>query len=350
MVERARMSRLSIFLLTAACFVVVVAGMKAASSLIVPFLVALFIAIICMPALVWLRQRNVPNVLSVLIVLAGILVLGSILVTLMGTSLSSFSDNLPSYQAKLTEKGAILTSWLRSHHIDVSDKPFEEHFNPTAIMNLAAGTFLELRTVLTDTFMILITVIFLLFEATEFPEKIRAAVKDPKKSLAGFGKIGESVNRYLGIKTLFSLATGIGVAIWLAILGVDYPVLWGILAFMLNYIPNIGSIIAAVPAVLLAFIQFGVGHALMAALGYVVVNGLIGGLLEPKFLGRGLGLSTLVVFLSLVFWGWILGPIGMFLSVPLTMIVKIVMEGNEETRWFAILIGSAPPVPSRQRG
>jgi predicted PurR-regulated permease PerM len=141
------------------------------------------------------------------------------------------------------------------------------------------------------------------------------------------------------LKTIFSLATGVAIWIWLAIIGVDFALLWGLVAFLLNYVPSIGSIIAAIPAILLALIQLGVGPAVLAGLGYVVVNVVFGSILEPRFMGRGLGLSTLVVFLSLVFWGWILGPVGMVLSVPLTMIVKIAMESNEDTRWIAVMLG-----------
>jgi predicted PurR-regulated permease PerM len=318
--------------------------MKSASSLIVPFLLAMFISIICVPVLVWFRRHGVPNTLAMLIVLAAILVLGSILVTLMGTSLADFSNNLPTYQQRLAEKSAALIAWFNSHGIEISGEFLKEYLNPSSIMKLAANTFTELSGILTNAFMILIIVIFILLEVTEFPAKLRAALADPKRSLDGLDKIGSSVDRYLGIKTIFSLATGLCVGIWLWVIGVDYPLLWGILAFILNYVPNIGSIIAAIPALLLAIIQFDIWHTLLAALGYVVVNVVFGSILEPRFMGRGLGLSTLVVILSLIFWGWVLGPVGMFLSVPLTMIFKIVMEGSEDTRWISILIGPSPEV------
>ena len=119
---------------------------------------------------------------------------------------------------------------------------------------------------------------------------------------------------------------------------VDYPLLWGLLAFLLNYIPNLGSIIAAVPTVLLTLVQLGWSAALIVFAGYSVVNVVIGSFIEPRFMGKGLGLSTLVVFLSLVFWGWVLGPVGMLLSVPLTMTLKIALESSEENRWLAKLL------------
>jgi AI-2 transport protein TqsA len=343
--EKSRMPGLTVLLITTAGFVITVAGMKAAASLIVPFLLAVFIAIICMPAVGWLKKHRVPNVLAILIVLLSILILGSLLITLMGTSLANFSDNLPTYQARLTEKSGALFAWLNEHHITISNDLITKHLNPNAVMNLAATTLSELSSVLTNAFMIFVIVIFMLFELTEIPAKVAAAVRNPEKRMAEFEKISSSVNRYMAIKTLFCLGTGIGVGIWLWILDVDYALLWGILAFLLNYVPSIGSIIAAVPAILLAIIQFGLGHALLVALGYVGINALFGTILEPRFMGKGLGLSTLVVFLSLIFWGWILGPVGMLLSVPLTMILKIIMEQNEETRSFSILIGGMPPTP-----
>ncbi|MEJ2034102.1 MAG: AI-2E family transporter, partial [Deltaproteobacteria bacterium] len=187
-----------------------------------------------------------------------------------------------------------------------------------------------------------------LLEASSFPAKLRASRHDPQAALAGYEQVVRDINDYMKIKTWISLATGIFIAIWLAILGVDYPLLWGVLAFLLNYVPNIGSIIAAVPAVLLALVQLGTTSALLAAAGYLAVNMVVGNVVEPRFMGRGLGLSTLVVFLSLVFWGWVWGPIGMLLSVPLTMMIKIALASNEETRRFAILLGSEEPLEPTQ--
>ena len=144
-----------------------------------------------------------------------------------------------------------------------------------------------------------------------------------------------------------SLGTGIMVTLWMWILNVDYPLLWGALAFMFNYIPNIGSFLAAIPACLLAYVLHGFGLAAVAVAGFVAINTGMGNLLEPRLMGRRLGLSTLVVFISLVFWGWVLGPVGMVLSVPLTMILRIAFESRTETRWLAVLLG--PEVAPAER-
>jgi predicted PurR-regulated permease PerM len=197
-----------------------------------------------------------------------------------------------------------------------------------------------LGSVLSDLVLILLTVTFILLEVSSFPIKLRAVLGDPKQKFPQFTKFTNDMKRYMIIKTLISLATGILITFWLYILGVDYPILWGFLAFLLNYIPNIGSIVAAIPAVILAVIQLGFGNAVLVAAGYIVVNFVIGNIIEPRLMGRKLRLSTLVVFLSLIFWGGLLGLVGAILSIPLTMTLKFAFESNERTRWIAVLLGS----------
>lgn len=332
-------SNVARILITAASFVILVAGMRAASSILVPFLLSVFIAIICAPPLFWMQRKGVPNTLAVLSILVGIMALGFLLAAFVGTSLNDFSRALPVYEKRLSEMTAALVSWLRGLGLEISGQVLTDYFDPGKAMKMAANALTRLSGLLTNVFMILLTVIFILLEASGFPKKLRNALNDPEESFDRFSNFTESVNRYLALKTIFSLATGVAIWIWLAILGVDFALLWGLVAFLLNYVPNIGSIIAAIPAILLALIQLGVGPALLTCLGYVVVNVIFGSILEPKFMGRGLGLSTLVVFLSLVFWGWVLGPVGMVLSVPLTMIVKIALESSDDTHWIAVMLG-----------
>ncbi len=155
----------------------------------------------------------------------------------------------------------------------------------------------------TNGFLIILTVIFILLETSGFPQKLKGSLRDPEKTFWYFERFIQSVQRYMAIKTWISLGTGVVIALWLTIIGVDYPVLWGLLAFLLNYIPNIGSILAAIPAVLLALIQLGIVSSVLTAIGYLVVNIVFGNIVEPRVMGRGLGLSTLIVFLSLIFWG-----------------------------------------------
>jgi predicted PurR-regulated permease PerM len=339
MYESSKRSKGTQSLITVAAFVIVVAGMRAAEKILVPFLLSAFLAIICAPPLFWLRRKHVPTALALLIVIGGIMGIGLIMGTLVGASVKDFSAALPVYQTRLQEQTRGLIAWSGRIGLEISDQVLLEYFDPGAAMRLVAKTLTRLGGVLTNAFFILLTVIFMLLEASSFPDKLRVILGPTNPTLANFDKITNDVKGYMARKTLVSLATGICIAIWLAILGVNYPLLWGLLAFFLNFVPNIGSIIAAIPAVLLALVQLGTGSALLTALGFLVVNSVIGSVIEPRFMGRGLGLSTLVVFLSLVFWGWVLGPVGMLLSVPLTLTVKIALEGNEDTRWIAILLG-----------
>ena len=323
-------------------FVLVVGGIRQAVPLVVPMLLALFGALIASPFVSWLRHRGVPVWLAVVAVV--LLAVGVVTVFgfLAGSSLQDFSAKVPGYQQQLNDRlsGARAILGERGQNA-IHD--LVQTFDPAQVMGLAANLLNGLRGVLTNAFLIVFTMILFLFDMVIFPAKVRAAIPNSEPILAYVSSVEEHLQRYMAIKTAISLATGITVGIFLAIVGVDFPVLWGLMAFLLNYIPNIGSILAAIPPVLLAVIQFGPGMALVVAGGFAAVNVLIGNVIEPRITGQGIGLSTLVVFLSLVFWGWVLGTVGMLLAVPLTMAVKIALEGRPETHWVAVMLGGAPP-------
>jgi len=333
-------------LIGAAAFVVIIAGIQAAASLLVPFLLAAFIAILCLPPLNWLTAKRIPATAAVLIIALIIIVAGLLIGAFVGSSVADFSRNLPAYQDRLQALTGDTMHWLTGWGISISSQSLLDALNPSAAMGMAGKLLSGLGNAVTNTFLIVLTVIFLLIEATALPHKWNA-IGARAPSIQGFEQFVRSVSTYFSIKGWVSLATGIFITIWLAVIGVDYPLLWGLVAFLFNFVPNIGSIIAAVPAILLALVQLGGGEALLAGLGYIIANVVMGNVIEPKFMGKGVGLSTLVVFLSLIFWGWVLGPVGMLLSVPLTMIVKLALEANEQTQWLAILLGpDVPPQPS----
>ncbi|MCG7877373.1 MAG: AI-2E family transporter [Candidatus Thiodiazotropha endolucinida] len=327
------------FLLSMAAFVVVVAGMKAADTLLIPFLLSLFIAVISAPPLFFLKGKGVPGGLAMILVVGMIIVIGVLMAWLVGGSLDDFTNNLPKYQESLKLQSTNFVTWLSTLGVELNVQTITTYFNPAKAMAMAGKLMGGLGNVLTQAFLILITVIFMLLEANAFQAKLKNHAESPERSLARVKAITSSIKQYMVIKTSTSMLTGILIGVWLWILDIDYPVLWGVLAFLFNYVPNIGSIIAAVPAVLLALIQFGPQASLWTAVGYLVVNSLVGNVIEPRFMGKGLGLSPLIVFISLVFWGWILGPVGMFLSVPLTMTMKIVLDSNHDTRGLAAMLG-----------
>jgi predicted PurR-regulated permease PerM len=325
--------------ITMAALVVIVAGMQASKTILVPFLLAIFIAIVTAPPMLWMQRIGFPRWLGLFIVVLGVLGVGLIIVSLIGTSIKDFSQDIPLYESKLETQRASLITWLENHGVETSKLAMMDIFNPAAAMKLVGNVLNSLGNVLTNGFLILMTVIFMLMEAASFPAKIDSIWHKPETSQAYLDKFVTNVKHYMAIKTCISIVTGVLAALWLTILGVDYPLLWGLLTFALNYVPNIGSIIAAIPPVLLAIVQLGIGKAIGTAAGYVVINLLMGNLVEPRFMGHGLGLSPLVVFLSLLFWGWVLGPVGMLLAVPLTMTAKIALDSREETRWIAVILG-----------
>jgi predicted PurR-regulated permease PerM len=328
-------------LLAAAAFVVVVAGLKAAATLVIPCLLAVFIAVLCAPVLFWLESLKVPTAIALLIVVAGVVVLLLGLGVFVGTTIAEFTRALPTYQARLQAEQSGWVKELSRLGFDTTARQWRELLNPGAAMALVGNLLSGLGGLLANGFLILLTTVFILMEVASFPSKLAQVVSDPDGLHERLDRVLDNVKRYLAIKTATSLATGGLVAGGLAALGVDFPLVWGLLAFLFNFVPSIGSIIAAIPAVLLALIQLGVGGAVGVAILFLVVNIAIGSFTEPRLMGRGLGLSTLVVFVSLVFWGWVLGPVGMLLSVPLTMTAKIALEADEDTRWIAVLLGPA---------
>ena len=326
--------------LNIAAFIIIIAGMMYAESMITQILMALFISIICAQPIAWLQKKKVPQGLAITMVFIGIIAVFIGFGELIGTSLSSFSEDAPKYEQNLQEMGKTIFQFAEDKGIKISTDEMSKLFNPSKIMGITAGFLGQLGGFMGNAFTIFFLVLFLLMELDSFSIKTRTIVKGYGTSLAFFNTIGNSIRHYLSIKTMTSLITGVLIWISLAIIGVDYAIIWALIAFLLNYIPNIGSIIAAIPAVLFAAVQLGFGGVFWTTGVFIAVNMVIGNVVEPKMMGKGMGLSTFVVFLSLIFWGFILGTVGMFLSVPLTMAIKIILEQNPKTKWIAIFLGT----------
>ena len=333
-----KVSKVLIILITAALFVIVVDGMRAAAAIINPFLLAVFVSSLCAPLLYRLQRWGVPNGLAVAAIILGLLVVSLLLMIFVGRSLNTLAQQLPVYQERLTELITQAIARLNKLGLDMGTSPLTDYVTPGKVMSLVYYGMSLFRSLFTNMFLILLFVLFILLETAGFPRKLLAAFPDPEGTLGHFKTMTANVNRYMGIKTLFSLATGVFLWILLALIGVEFPGTWGLLAFFLNFIPAIGSFIAAIPAIIWALVQLGLSSALLTLLAYLLVNIIIGNLLEPKFMGHRLGISPLVVILSMIFWGWVLGPVGMVLSVPLTMIGKIALATSEDTRWIAVLL------------
>jgi len=320
-----------------AAVVIILAGLMAAKSIVIPVLLAVFITILISPLLIWLQDKGLHGGFALLGVVALLVVLMTLLGMLISSSLHAFSLNLPIYEDKFRGLLSNFVSYMNNKGFVFSSASISEFINPSKMALFASGIVKGFGSVLTSGFMILLLVTFMLLEVSAFPKKLQAIHADASSHADEFL---HNVKQYMLIKSVFSFATGGLVYLALLILGLDYALLWGVLAFMLNFIPNIGSIIAAVPATLLALVQLGFIGAVEVAVIFIVVNVVIGSILEPKYMGHGLGLSTLVVFLSLLFWGWAFGPVGMLLSIPLTIMLKLALQTNDQTKWIAVLLGS----------
>jgi AI-2 transport protein TqsA len=334
-------NRFGTMIIVLAAVVIVFAGVKEAGSIIVPFLLSLFIAIILMPLLHFLFAKRIPIPVS-LVIVVGIMVLGFTLFgIIVGHALNDFIGHLPEYESNLATRLQGVLDWLQAKGFRFPEKNLTQLLDPGAVFTYTTGALKGFGSLLTNGFVILLTAIFMMLEGVTFRHKIayiyRQNGSEGQKRLT---EILEKIKHYMALKAVISAGTGLLVYLLLLLFGLDYPILWAVVAFLLNFIPNIGSIMAAVPAVLLALIQLDPFAALWIAAGYVVINTLVGSILEPKVMGDGLDLSTLVVFLSLIFWGWLLGPVGMLLSIPLTIMVKIVFDADESTRWIAVLLGA----------
>ena len=334
------------FWVIAASFVIVAAGLKLTSNLVTVFLIAVFLTAISLSPLNWLRRKKIPNFIAFILVIIGLFGILTLFGLLISTTISGFGERLPFYEGKLNSSwDNIHASLLRYGLIDSSFN-IKEMLKPSSLMSSSKDFIIGLSGFIKNPFLVLFIFIFMLAEIKSFGKKLELVAPE---SLEGTEVVVKNIRLYFGIKTLTSLATGFFVYITLLIVGVDFALLWGLLAFILNFIPSIGSIFAAIPAVLLAFIQLGTVEGIIVGVAYLIINMVIGTFIEPNLMGRNLGLSPFVVFISMVFWGFILGPVGMLISAPLTMILKIIFDSRPNTRAFGIILGDSTSLDNYQK-
>ncbi len=326
--------------LTLASLFVVVAGLRESSALFLPLLSGLFIAVISMPVMGFLERVRVPRVLAIsLTVLLDVAVLAG-MVGLVSASLSGFNDALPRYQTALGDLGSGAVDFLRARGVPVERSDLASLGDPGWVMTLVADLFRELTSLVSSIVLVMLLVVFMLFEIAPGAGKLRVLLGGPHADLHELADAAGQLQRYLVVKTYLSAITGTLCGAWLAMVGVDFPLLWGLLTFLLNYVPSVGAAIAGIPPVLVALLTLGPGAAAAAAIGFLAVNFVIGNFFEPRMMGVALGLSTLVVFVSMLFWGWVWGPLGALFAVPLTMLLRSAFALSDETRWLAVLLSS----------
>jgi predicted PurR-regulated permease PerM len=343
-------------LLTAASAVVVIAGLRAAASLVLPVLLAGFLGILSAPLVRWFRARGLGTAVSVLLTVLAVMALLGVFGLLVSAAVAEAGAAAPSYISELQNRALVARDQLQESAL--ADYIDLDRVDPASLVEILTGTFggvvrgtvMGVATLFSYATLVALALVFMLAEASGIGEKLRLVTMGREIDMDQFRQISREVQHYLGIKTAISFVTGLIIfgATWAV--GLDFPLFWGLLAFVLNYIPTLGSIIAGAPAVILAFVQQGFGLAGIVALIYIAVNIGIGNLVEPRVMGERFRLSTLVVFLSLLFWGFVWGPLGMLLSVPLTRSIVVVVEHTTTDHWLPILLGRNPGAEKGRRG
>lgn len=327
-------------LVAIASFIIIIGGLSLASSIVVPFLLAVFISIIVYPVLELMSKVHINRFFAFIILIgicgSGLWILGNVI----ATALLGFSADLPIYKAKIDIFIDNLVVYIKDNsNIDISNNILS-FINIDKLITTTSNLIVQTGSIVTQSFLVFLLLAFILFEVQIFKDKVAYfALKNPLASDIASTFIS-NLKRYLAIKTISSIATGVIVWVFLILFDVPYAPLWAVLAFILNYIPTIGSIIASIPAILVSLAVNDLSSTLWLTLIYLVLNIAIGNFIEPKFLGKELGISTLVVILSLLFWGFVFGIGGMFLAVPLTMSIKIALDANPKTKSISILLSN----------
>ncbi len=326
-------------LVVTAAIAIIVIFLELTASIVAPMLLALFIAIVATPALRWMRRFGMPKWAALAFVAFVILDVGSLFLLVTTGALEGFRDSLPGYRERFALLSEEFGTWLEGLGMAGSRQAVPDIFDSARVSALVRGLLSNVSGLFGTGLLKLLAVIFMLLEAPSLPAKLRAAFDLTPEAEARLHRVLDAVTRYMAIKALTSLATALCIGLLLWLVGIDFAVLWALLAFFLNFIPFVGALLMMIPPVLLALVQTDIPTTLVVAAGFLVVNTVIGSILEPRIMGRGLGISTLAVFLSLLFWGWVLGTVGVFLSVPLTMALIIALEASPQTRPIAILLG-----------
>ena len=336
-------------LLALACLIVVLAGMKAAAGFLVPIAFAFFLSILSYPLTRWLVRLHLPRALALgLTIAVNIAVVAGLIYSAISL-IGSFQQELPRYLSAVERQINQAAAWMQDQGVEGAVATAQRMFDwggliryltqqdvMTAIGSMLGSTFGTVAAVFASMVIVFITMIFILMEAHGTNQRILAVQLAGGPDLTTLLQSVTDIQKYLGIKTLISFLTGLLAGVCCLLFGLKYPLLWAILAFVFNFIPAVGSSLASFPAIIEALVQNGWGSAIGMALSYGLINFSLDNFVQPTLLGRRFGISSLVVILSVIFWGWLWGPVGMFLAVPLTMVIKVLLDNSEEFRWISV--------------
>ena len=321
-----------------ASFVVIVAGIKLASEVVVIIFLAVFISSIFSSLLKFFQKRKIPKLLSYFFILILVFFISLMFTYVINISLKDFLINLPIYEEKFRNIILNFVHIIQTYNIEIDKTKIIDSLNFGSFFGITTNVIGSISTFLSKFLLVIIGVAFILAESKSFQTKLKVIFKNNAKKLEHFNLFSYNIQKYFVVKTFTSFLTGFIITLMLYFFDVDYPILWGVIAMLFNFIPVVGSIIASIPAILLAFMNLDLTTTIWVIVLYVIINISISNILEPKLMGRELGLSPLIIFFSLIFWGYILGIVGMFLAVPITMTLKIAFDSNKNTYWLGILM------------
>jgi AI-2 transport protein TqsA len=324
-----------------AAMVVVFVGMRLAAPILNPILFALVLSLLFSPIYAWLRRRRIPTPLALVIMLVGLTILFVGIFLIMGVSIARFSGDIASYAGKLNVQVSSLQDLV--NRLGLSEVNIRDAVKPSALAGALGSVLAGVADFLSNLFLILVIVLFFLAEGPAMMNRLRSSAGSDHPQVERLTVFGRNVVRQLGLRAIVNLVTGAGVTILMFVLGVDFPLMWGILTFFLSFIPWIGLPLAVAPAVVLALAEHGLERALLVIAGVIVINILAENALSPMLMGRGLSLSPTILFIGFIFWAWLLGGPGAFLAAPLTIFVVLMLETFPETRWLAAVMGMSAP-------
>jgi len=327
--------------LTAAAVVILLGGVKLASGILSPIIFAVFVAILLLPIIRWLERKGLPTWAALLLLTVGVLALVMVLTLFLLLSLGQVRDHLPAYQARLAALGTQIKVWLDRLHVDATT--LQKLMDPPTVISALTSVLSQTTNGLILAFLILLGIGFTMLESTRFEDKLRYAFGGDHPMVAVFTQFSTQVQRFFSIRALNNLIVAAGSAVFLVVMRIDFALLWAVLIFFLSYVPSIGIIIACVPAVALALIQYGVVTGLVVVAGLTLINYISDYILTPRMMSQGLGLSAFTTLLSFFVWAYLLGAVGALLSVPLTLLVKLLLEASPDTRGLAALMSDQVP-------
>ncbi|WP_245673109.1 AI-2E family transporter [Nocardia lijiangensis] len=334
-----------VVLLVAASGVVAIAGIKAFAGILAPVFLALMLTMAVQPLQTWAQQRGLRPWVGMVVALVAVV---SILIVLIGAvvvSAAQLATELPNYSDRADE----LLDRLRDALADagVGSDQIQNMLNSLDIgkvVDLLESALRGLLGVVSNLFFIFALLVFMAFDGMVIDKKMAFVERTRPEIAYALAAFASGTRKYLIVSTVFGLIVAVldGAALWL--LGVPLPILWALLSFITNYIPNIGFIIGLVPPALLALLEGGAGLMIWVIVVYCGINFVIQSVIQPKFVGDAVGLSVTVTFLSLTFWTWALGPLGALLAIPLTLLVKgALLDIDPTTRWANVLIAERAP-------